>query len=251
MRAYDAPIHDVKGREVASIHTPMHFLRHLFGVFLKSRRTRHLFRSRFLFESLPTEKAARVLPETLARSLPRDACDDLDTVLARLKSRKNGLSHAEATAIRRRTGPNEINHEKPMPWLLHLWLSLLALVSWITADLRAATVIGSMVTLSTVMRFAQERHSNRNQHPLTTTCRAQLTFRKRATSLPASSINTSWSRSKRALRVISSALKNKSSCDPGILRHARPVDASGPRRRVPKPTSAGPRKRLHPPVPVT
>ena len=168
--AYDAPLHDVKGREVPSINTPLHFLRHLFGVFLKSRRARHLFRSRFLFESSPTEKAARVLPETLARSLPRDACDDLDTVFARWKSRKDGLSLAEASAIRRRAGPNEINHEKPMPWLLHLWLSYknpfnlllsaLALVSWMTADIRAATVIGSMVTLSTVMRFVQERRSN-------------------------------------------------------------------------------------------
>jgi Mg2+-importing ATPase len=148
----------------------MHFFRHLFDVFLKSRRTGHLFRSRILFESLPTEEAARAIPDTLASQLTRDAQDDLNAVFARLHSNKDGLSTVEADAIRKMVGPNEVNHEKPMSWWLHLWLSyknpfnlllsLLALVSWLTHDTKAAVVIGSMVTLSTAMRFIQERRSN-------------------------------------------------------------------------------------------
>ena len=148
----------------------MHFFRHLFGVFLKSRRTGHLFRSRILFESLPTEETARAIPDPLARQLTRDAKDDLDAVFARLNSGKDGLSNTEADAIRKVVGPNEVNHEKPMSWWLHLWLSYknpfnlllsaLALVSWATADTKAAIVISSMVTLSTAMRFIQERRSN-------------------------------------------------------------------------------------------
>lgn len=148
----------------------MHFFRHLFGVFLKSRRTGHLFRSRILFESLPIEASYRAIPETLASQLTCEATDNLEAVLGRLHSSLAGLSNAEADAVRKELGPNEVNHEKPMTWWRHLWLSyknpfnlllsVLALVSWFTADNRAALVIGSMVTLSTAMRFIQERRSN-------------------------------------------------------------------------------------------
>ena len=149
----------------------MHFLRHLFGLFLQSRRTGHLFRSRFLFESLPSETTARAVPDALARQLTRDATDALSSVLTRLNTSDKGLDNAAADAIRKTVGPNEVNHEKPMPWWLHLWLSFknpfnlllsaLAAVSWFTDDTKAAVVIASMVTLSTSMRFVQERRSNK------------------------------------------------------------------------------------------
>ena len=52
----------------------------------------------------------------------------------------------------------------------HLWLSyknpfnllltVLAVVSWFTEDIKAAMVIGSMVGLSTLIRFVQERRSH-------------------------------------------------------------------------------------------
>jgi Mg2+-importing ATPase len=149
----------------------MHFFRHLFAVFLASRRTAHHFRSKFLFESLPKGKTSRALPDELSRQLRRGATDTLDAVFARLGSCAEGLSTAQADAIRATSGTNEVNHEKPMPWWLHLWLSyknpfnlllsLLAVVSWLTADIKAAVVISSMVALSTAMRFVQERRSNR------------------------------------------------------------------------------------------
>lgn len=149
----------------------MHFFRHLFGGFLHSRRARHFFQRRVIFESLSAGHAARVVPDTLARQLTRDATDDLAAVVARLHSHPEGLSDAEVETIRAQVGTNEVAHEKPAPWWLHLWLSYknpfnlllsaLALVSWLTRDSKAAVVIGSMVALSTVMRFIQEWRSNR------------------------------------------------------------------------------------------
>ncbi|WP_029524068.1 magnesium-translocating P-type ATPase [Polaromonas glacialis] len=148
----------------------MNIFSQLFGRFLASRRTSHLFRSRAIFESLPKQGRAGAVPDPLSRQLERQARDDLGSVLAQLGSRKEGLSDAEADAIRARVGPNEVEHEKPMPWWLHLWLSyknpfnllltLLAVVSYVTEDLKAAIVIGSMVALSTLIRFVQERRSN-------------------------------------------------------------------------------------------
>jgi Mg2+-importing ATPase len=68
-------------------------------------------------------------------------------------------------------GPNEVDHEKPLPWWRHLWqcyrnpfnllLTVLAAVSWLTEDIKATIVIGAMVLLSTLIRFVQEGRSNR------------------------------------------------------------------------------------------
>ena len=148
----------------------MTFFKPLFGRFLASRRTRHLFRRRVILESLPTAGRASAVPDPPAGQLVRQAKQDLPTLLAQLNTRTQGLSDAEADAIRAQAGPNEVEHEKPMPWWLHLWLSYknpfnllltaLAVVSYVTQDLKAALVIGSMVALSTVIRFVQEHRSS-------------------------------------------------------------------------------------------
>ena len=141
----------------------MNIFSQLFGRFLASRRTSHLFRRRVIFESLSKEGRAGAVPDQLSRQLEQEARDDLGSVLVQLGSRKEGLSDAEADAIRARVGPNEVEHEKPMSWWLHLWLSyknpfnllltVLAVVSYVTEDIKAAIVIGSMVLLSTLIRF--------------------------------------------------------------------------------------------------
>ena len=148
----------------------MIFFTQLFGRFLASRHTRHLFRRRVILESLPKEGRAAAVPDQLNQQLVQRAKQGLPDVLVQLNTRKEGLSDAEADAIRARVGPNEVEHEKPMPWWLHLWLSyknpfnllltVLAVVSYFTEDIKAAIVIGSMVTLSTLIRFIQERRSN-------------------------------------------------------------------------------------------
>lgn len=44
---------------------------------------------------------------------------------------------------------------------IHLLLTLLACVSFLTGDMAATAVIGTMVALSTLIRFVQEGRSNR------------------------------------------------------------------------------------------
>ena len=148
----------------------MLFFNQWFGRFLASRHIRHLFRHRVILESLSMEGHAAAVPDQLNQQLVQQARQDLPDLLAQLNTRKEGLSDAKADAIRARVGPNEVEHEKPMPWWLHLWLSyknpfnllltVLAVVSYFTEDIKAAIVIGSMVTLSTLIRFIQERRSN-------------------------------------------------------------------------------------------
>src|ERR1700712_5307606 len=82
-----------------------------------------------------------------------------------------GLSKAEGAQRLARDGPNEIEHEKPLPAGLHLGpcspnplnllLTALAVLSWLSADGKAPLVIGVMVALSTVIRFVQEGRSRR------------------------------------------------------------------------------------------
>ena len=91
-------------------------------------------------------------------------------MLTQLGSHTDGLSEAEADTLRERFGFNEVEHEQPLPWWVHLWhcyknpfnllLTLLAVISWLTEDLKAAIVIFSMVVLSTLLRFWQESKSN-------------------------------------------------------------------------------------------
>ncbi len=81
------------------------------------------------------------------------------------------MSAREAAARLARNGPNEVEHQKPLSWWLHLWhcyknpfnllLTVLALVSYLSADAKATTVIGVMVGLSTLIRFVQEGRSHR------------------------------------------------------------------------------------------
>ncbi len=176
----------------------MNFFNQLFGVFLKSRHTSHLFQRREIFESLSTAGSTGAFPDQLSLKLVRDANDDLAGLLARLDSSKDGLTDAEADAIREKVGLNEVEHEKPLPWWLHLWLSYknpfnllltaLALVSWLTDDIKAAIVIGSMVVISTLMRFIQERRSNQAAQSLKELVSNKATVIRRDTANPASPV---------------------------------------------------------------
>jgi len=82
-----------------------------------------------------------------------------------------GLSSEEAEARITQYGFNEIARERPIPPFRRLWshlknplvilLSILALVSWLTGDLRAATVILVMVILGIVLRYFQEMRADK------------------------------------------------------------------------------------------
>ena len=131
--------------------------------------SRHLRRQAIL-ESLRGGSARSHLPADFVRQLTLVAKLDNDALFQRFGSRAEGLDEARVEAIRARAGANLVGQEKPVSPLRHLWwcyrnpfnllLTLLALVSWLTEDLKAATVIGSMVLISTLLRFVQESRSN-------------------------------------------------------------------------------------------
>ncbi len=147
-------------------------LKSFFESFLRSRRMLHHFeRWQTLLGSKPVGIASAAMPPEIANALSAASLADAGDMLAQLDSSPQGLSEEHATALRKRLGGNEVNHEKPLPWWTHLWqcyrnpfnllLTVLALVSYVTEDMKAAVVIGSMVVLSTVLRFLQESRSNK------------------------------------------------------------------------------------------
>jgi P-type Mg2+ transporter len=91
---------------------------------------------------------------------------DADEVLRRLETSRNGLSEEEAARRLRQYGPNVVAQEGKHGWLrlllracvnpLVILLLLLAVVSSLTEDYRAATVMVAMVFLGVSLRFVQE-----------------------------------------------------------------------------------------------
>ncbi|WP_149086260.1 magnesium-translocating P-type ATPase [Pseudomonas prosekii] len=144
-------------------------LKEFFAGFLRNRHIARHFRRLALLESFTDTRIGRDMPPTLAHTLLNAANSDAAQLLEALGSRDDGLSAAQADALRAQYGLNEVEHEQPLPAWVHLWhcyknpfnllLSLLALVSWLTEDLKAAVVIFSMVVLSTLLRFCQEAKS--------------------------------------------------------------------------------------------
>ncbi|MGY3258944.1 magnesium-translocating P-type ATPase [Pseudomonas chlororaphis] len=146
-------------------------LKEFFAGFLRTRHFARHFRRLALLESFSDASVSRDLPPSLAQTLVAAANDEAASLLQRLGSHTDGLSEAEAQALREQHGLNEVEHEQPLPWWTHLWhcyknpfnllLTLLAVISWLTEDMKAATVIFSMVVLSTLLRFWQEAKSNK------------------------------------------------------------------------------------------
>jgi Mg2+-importing ATPase len=99
--------------------------------------------------------------------LVRDAATkDAAEIFQRLDTSPNGLSDEEAGERLEVFGPNEVAQERRHGWLERLWLAsrnplvilltLLAIVSFGTGDMRAGTVMLLMVILGLSLRFVQE-----------------------------------------------------------------------------------------------
>ncbi|TXF12430.1 magnesium-translocating P-type ATPase [Pelomicrobium methylotrophicum] len=146
-------------------------LKELFAGFLRTRHIVRHFRRLALLETLAQTGVSRDLPSTLAQSLVAAAKSTPEALLRQLGSHADGLTEAQAEAVRTRIGANEVEHEKPLPWWLHLWLSyrnpfnllltLLAIISYLTEDMKATIVIGTMVVIATLLRFWQEAKANK------------------------------------------------------------------------------------------
>ncbi len=147
------------------------FLKEFFAGFVRTRAINRHFRRLAILDTLKGPTVAREVPPSLAQSLAAAATAEPDALLVQHGSHLDGLSESAAEAIRDHAGLNEVEHEKPLPWWLHLWycyknpfsllLTVLALISYYTEDMKAAIVISSMVVLATLMRFVQEGRSNR------------------------------------------------------------------------------------------
>ena len=133
--------------------------------------SQRLFRRILLLEGFRNANVPKSAPPSLANYLIKVARSSPAGLIAELHGHDDGLTESEADDIRDRVGTNEVQHERPMPWWVHLWhcyanpfnilLTVLAVVSYVTEDLRATIVIGLMVVLSTTLRFVQEGRSNR------------------------------------------------------------------------------------------
>ncbi|MGY4493274.1 magnesium-translocating P-type ATPase [Pseudomonas sp. TE3610] len=164
-------------------------LKEFFAGFLRTRHIARHFRRLALFETLNDANVSREIPPTLAHSLVAAAGGDSQALLERLGSHADGLSEAQAQDICARVGLNEVEHEQPLAWHVHLWqcyknpfnllLTLLAVVSFVTEDMKATLVIGSMVVLSTLLRFWQEARSNKAADALKAMVSNTATVRRR------------------------------------------------------------------------
>ncbi len=140
------------------------------GFLRRHRRLKH-FGRHALGDALAGHGRGQAVPPTLAQLLLQVARDAPAAAITRMASHEAGLSPREVAARRARDGPNEMEHEAPLPWWVHLWqcyknpfnllLTALAALSWLSSDAKATTVIGIMVALSTLIRFVQEGRSHR------------------------------------------------------------------------------------------
>ncbi len=90
--------------------------------------------------------------------------------MSELESGSDGLSTGEAETRLKQYGPNEIAREQRKSVFMRLWdnvknplvilLTVLALVSYATGDMRATAVIMVMVMLGVVLRFYQEMRAD-------------------------------------------------------------------------------------------
>ena len=148
-----------------------HTLYTLFENFLRSRHLlRHFARWPLGLGGKSPAPGSAQLPRRIEEALLHASRADAEELLLQHRSSSEGLDPGRAQALRARLGANEVPHEKPLPAWLHLWqcfrnpfnllLSALALISWLTEDLKATVVITTMVAVSTLLRFVQELRSN-------------------------------------------------------------------------------------------
>ena len=141
-----------------------------FTTFLRRRHAQRHFARRPPLAALVKQDAAAAVRAPFSDDLLLTARDDPAGAIARLRSHAEGLTDDEAALRLQQSGPNEIAHEKPLSPALRLWrcylnpfnllLTVLAGLSWFSADAKATIVIGVMVALSTVIRFVQESRSH-------------------------------------------------------------------------------------------
>ena len=103
-----------------------HTLTQRFSHFLHRRRNRRHFERKPLLHSLVASRTAAAQAggaavPPLGQALLAAAHADPATALATLRSQAEGLDAAESARRLAQDGPNEIQHEPPLPGWLRLW----------------------------------------------------------------------------------------------------------------------------------
>jgi P-type Mg2+ transporter len=124
------------------------------------------------FRRVDTLRGAPRVSKRLAESAYADAL----AALRQLETTADGLSEEEMLVRRKQYGTNEVAREKQLSPLARLWdnvrnplvilLLLLALVSYLTGDMRATLVMIMMVVLGVVLRYIQELRADNSAEKL-------------------------------------------------------------------------------------
>lgn len=138
----------------------------------RNSHNKTIFRSLWGWKGKSDEllQAAPLISPQLPSKLIQLASCNIDNVFEQLNTSSEGLSELQANLRRGKIGPNEIAHEKPTKWYIQflktfqnplvVLLMVLALISLLTEDVKAAVIIFSMVVFSVVLRFSQEFRSS-------------------------------------------------------------------------------------------
>ena len=91
-------------------------------------------------------------------------------LLKQFETSDQGLSPAEVETRQKKFGKNEVAREERMTWWKRLFnnikdplvilLTFLAVISFLTGDLRATIVIGVMIVLGAILRYFQEARAD-------------------------------------------------------------------------------------------
>lgn len=148
----------------------LNFLKETFGRFIHAHGMGHHFRRFSILDTVFGASADKELPSALSDHLQQASAAAPDVLLRTLESRCDGLTDIESGIRQQQYGLNVIDQQKPLPWWQHFWscyrnpfnllLTVLAIVSYVTDDMKATIVISAMVALSTVLRYVQEARSN-------------------------------------------------------------------------------------------
>ncbi|MDT7953517.1 MAG: magnesium-translocating P-type ATPase [Acetobacteraceae bacterium] len=145
------------------------------------------------FTHIKAREEIRTADELSIRAV-LEARNDLRTTFAILKSSPSGLTEVEARLRLEENGPNETAHERAPHWSRQLLgafrnpfiivLAVLAIISLILdpSDLKAPIIIGTMITLSVILRFWQEYRSSHAAEALQAMVTTTATVLRRASS---------------------------------------------------------------------
>jgi Mg2+-importing ATPase len=117
-----------------------------------------------------SNNATPTLTENASENLIQFARSDVENLLEILNTSLEGLSDLQSRLRLKKIGLNEIAREKPPKWYIQLLrtfqnplvilLISLAIIAWLTEDIKAAAIVLSMVVFSVILRFSQEFRSN-------------------------------------------------------------------------------------------